>query len=88
MLLSDVRDKVNGTGLDFLGDAANTVAHALNSATKDLYQYHVYGPASNPESKAEVIPALQKNSTQDVTTMLQHTDTDRPITLLQNGASH
>jgi hypothetical protein len=88
VLLSDVRDKVNGTGLDFLGDALNTVAHALNSATKDLYQYHVYGPASNPESKAEVIPALQKNSTQDVTTMLQHTDADRPISLLQNGASH
>jgi hypothetical protein len=86
--LSDWRQKLQGTSLDFLASTLGSVQQALNETTEHLlYQYHVYGPASNPEAKTEGIPALQKDSAQDVTTMLQHQDTDRPISLLQNGAT-
>ncbi|MGD0540854.1 MAG: AsmA-like C-terminal region-containing protein, partial [Tepidisphaeraceae bacterium] len=89
VLLSDWREKLKGTSMNFLADTLGTVQQALNEATEHLlYQYHVYGPANDPEAKAEAIPDLKKNSAQDVTTMLQHTDADRPITLLSpNGAS-
>ncbi len=88
MLLSDLRENLKGTGMDFLAAPLDSVLQALNETTAHyLYQYHVYGPASNPEAKTEAIPALRKDSAQDVTTMLKHTDTDRPISLLQNGAS-
>ncbi|MGD0460971.1 MAG: hypothetical protein ABSB74_00640 [Tepidisphaeraceae bacterium] len=89
VLLSDWRQKLKGTSMDFLADTLGTVQQTLNEATEHLlYQYHVYGPASDPETKAEGIPDLQKNSAQDVTTMLRHTDADRPITLLNaNGAA-
>jgi hypothetical protein len=68
--------------------ALNAVKQVLDETTEHyLYQYHVFGPASNPEAKTEFIPTLHENSAQDVTTMLQQTDADRPIDLLQNGAS-
>jgi hypothetical protein len=86
-LLSDWREKLKGSDLDFLADPAGAVQKTLNQFTEHLlYQLHVHGNASDPEISKEAIPELQKESAGDVATMLKHTDSDRPITLLnQNG---
>jgi AsmA-like C-terminal region len=85
-LLGNWRDRLQHSDFSFLADVAGDVQKTLDQTTKNLlYQVHVSGPAGNPNVGLEAGGEV-KSSAKDVTNMLKHSDSDRPMTLLnQNG---
>jgi hypothetical protein len=90
ILLGDWRDKLKHSNVSWLSgvfaDAMGQVQDALNKTTENLLYYvHVYGPAGNPQLETEGSPLLKAKAAQAVTTMMRHSDSDRPDTLLQQN---
>jgi hypothetical protein len=82
--LADWKQKMRwlgGSAADFFGD----VQKMLNKASsKLLYEFVVTGSASDPIVQTVTVPALRNQAAQVMKNMMQQTDTDRPINMLQN----
>ena len=82
--LADWKQKMRwlgGSAADFFGDAQKMLNKA---SSKLLYEFVVSGPASDPILRTVTVPVLRDKAAAAMKNMMQQSETDRPINILQN----